>query len=161
RGDEGPHHLHRRPPPLHYLAGRRDRGHGPGPRRRPRHARGAARALPAVRGDRREGARGLGLPAARPRGARGDGEAVNETSGAHNFLALFRSIWRLIRGEDNRGRKVKWLFSLLRPYRRQVLMTLGALLLATAATLAPPALIGAAVAAALHGHSTTLALLVA
>jgi ABC-type multidrug transport system fused ATPase/permease subunit len=85
---------------------------------------------------------------------------VNETSGAQNFLALFRSIWRLIRGEDNRGRKVKWLFSLLRPYRRQVLMTLGALVLATAATLAPPALIGAAVSAALHGHSSTLAVLV-
>jgi ABC-type multidrug transport system fused ATPase/permease subunit len=86
---------------------------------------------------------------------------VNDSAGAQNFLALFRSLWRLIRGEDNRGRKVRWLFSLLRPYRRQVLLTLGALLLATAATLAPPALIGAAVSAALNGHSTTLVLLVA
>jgi ATP-binding cassette subfamily B protein len=86
---------------------------------------------------------------------------VNESNGAQDFLALFRSIWRLIRGEDNRGRKVRWLLTLLRPYRRQVLMTLGALILATAATLAPPALIGAAVSAALGGHSATLVLLVA
>jgi ATP-binding cassette subfamily B protein len=86
---------------------------------------------------------------------------VNESNGAQDFLALFRSIWRLIRGEDNRGRKVRWLLTLLRPYRKQVLMTLGALILATAATLAPPALIGAAVSAALGGHSSTLALLVA
>jgi ABC-type multidrug transport system fused ATPase/permease subunit len=86
---------------------------------------------------------------------------VNESNGAQDFLALFRSLWRLIRGEDRRGRKVKWLFSLLRPYRKQVVLTLVALVLATAATLAPPALIGASVSAALNGHSTTLALLVA
>jgi ATP-binding cassette, subfamily B, bacterial len=86
---------------------------------------------------------------------------MNESSGAQDFLALFRSLWRLIRGEDARGRKVRWLFSLLRPYRRQVLLTLLALVLATAATLAPPFLIGKAVSAALGGHSTTLTLLVA
>jgi ATP-binding cassette subfamily B protein len=86
---------------------------------------------------------------------------VNESNGAQDFLALFRSLWRLIRGEDARGRKVRWLFSLLRPYRRQVLLTLVALVLATAATLAPPFLIGKAVSAALGGHSTTLTLLVA
>ena len=56
---------------------------------------------------------------------------MNETDGAQNFFALFRSLWRLIRGEDDRWRKVRWLFSLLRPYRRQVLMMLGALILAT------------------------------
>jgi ABC-type multidrug transport system fused ATPase/permease subunit len=86
---------------------------------------------------------------------------VNETNGAQNFFALFRSLWRLIRGEDNRWRKVRWLFSLLRPYRRQVWLMLGALVLATGATLAPPYLIGKAVSAALGGHSTTLVLLVA
>src|SRR5262249_29276190 len=121
RGDEGADDVHRRPPPLHHLPGRRDRGDGPRPDRRPGDARGAARALPAVRGDRREGARGLGLPPTGSRGAGGAGEAVNETNGAQDFLALFRSIWRLIRGEDNRGRKVRWLLTLLRPYRRQVL----------------------------------------
>jgi ABC-type multidrug transport system fused ATPase/permease subunit len=86
---------------------------------------------------------------------------VNESAGAQDFLALFRSLWRLIRGEDDRWRKVRWLFSLLRPYRRQVVLMLVALLLATGATLAPPFLIGKAVSAALGGHSTTLALLVA
>jgi ABC-type multidrug transport system fused ATPase/permease subunit len=85
---------------------------------------------------------------------------VNESNGGQDFFALLRSLWRLIRGEDNRGRKVRWLFSLLRPYRRQVMMMLVALVLATGATLAPPALIGAAVSAALGGHSTTLVLLV-
>ena len=73
RGDGGPDDVHRRPPPLHHLARRRDRGDGPGADRRPRHARGAARALPAVRGDRREGTGGLRLPAAGPGGAGGAG----------------------------------------------------------------------------------------
>ncbi len=86
---------------------------------------------------------------------------MNETNGAQNFFALFRSLWRLIRGEDNRGRKVRWLFSLLRPYRRQVLMMLGALILATGATLAPPFLVGKAISAALNGDSTALVLIVA
>ena len=85
---------------------------------------------------------------------------MNE-NGAGNFFALFRSIWRLIRGQDNRWRKVRWLFSLLGPYRRQVLMMLGALILATAATLAPPFLVGKAVSAALNGDSSALVLIVA
>jgi ABC-type multidrug transport system fused ATPase/permease subunit len=76
-------------------------------------------------------------------------------------LALFRSLWRLIRGQDNRWRKVKWLFSLLRPYRRQVLMMLGALILATGATLAPPFLVGKAVSAALSHNTTALELIIA
>jgi ABC-type multidrug transport system fused ATPase/permease subunit len=86
---------------------------------------------------------------------------VNETNGAGNFLALFRSLWRLIRGEDDRWRKVRWLFSLLRPYRRQVLMMLGALILATGATLAPPFLVGRAVSVSLNGDSTALVLIIA
>jgi ATP-binding cassette subfamily B protein len=86
---------------------------------------------------------------------------MNETNGAGNFFALFRSIWRLIRGQDNRWRKVRWLFSLLGPYRRQVLMMLGALILATGATLAPPFLVGKAVSAALNGDSSALYLIVA
>ena len=75
-------------------------------------------------------------------------------------LMLFGSLWRLIRGEDNRWRKVRWLFSLLRPYRRQVLLMLGALILATGATLAPPFLVGKAVQAALNGDSTALELII-
>jgi ABC-type multidrug transport system fused ATPase/permease subunit len=86
---------------------------------------------------------------------------VNETNGAQNFFALFRSLWRLIRGQDNRWRKVRWLFSLLGPYRRQVLMMLGALILATGATLAPPFLVGKAISAVLDGDTTALILIVA
>jgi ABC-type multidrug transport system fused ATPase/permease subunit len=70
---------------------------------------------------------------------------LNETSGAQDFFALIRSLWRLIRGEDNRWRKVRWLFTLLGPYRRQVIMMMVALVLATAATLAPPFLVGKAI----------------
>ena len=29
-------------------------------------------------------------------------------------------LWRLVRGEDERGRKVRWLLGLLRPYRGRV-----------------------------------------
>ncbi|HET8975490.1 MAG TPA: ABC transporter ATP-binding protein [Solirubrobacterales bacterium] len=60
---------------------------------------------------------------------------------------LFASLWRLVRGEDQRGRKVRWLLSLLRPYRRRVLAMFGALIVATAAGLAPPYLVGKAISA--------------
>ena len=51
---------------------------------------------------------------------------------------LVKSIWRTIRGEDGRGRKVRWLFGLLRPYRSRVALMMVALVIATAAALAPP-----------------------
>jgi len=60
-------------------------------------------------------------------------------------VLLFASLWRLIRGEDQRGRKVRWLLSLLRPYRKQVALMFVALLVATAAALAPPYLTGRAI----------------
>ena len=56
---------------------------------------------------------------------------------------------------------MRWLFSLLGPYRRQVLMMLGALILATGATLAPPFLVGKAISAVLDGDTTALILIVA
>ncbi|MBA2546050.1 MAG: hypothetical protein H0V15_04135, partial [Solirubrobacterales bacterium] len=59
---------------------------------------------------------------------------------------LIVALWRLVRGEDERGRKVGWLLSLLRPYRKQVVLMFIGLLVATAATLAPPALVGLATA---------------
>ena len=58
---------------------------------------------------------------------------------------MFRDLWRLIRGEDQRARKVRWLLSLLRPYRTQVILMVVALLIATAAALAPPYLAGRAI----------------
>ena len=58
---------------------------------------------------------------------------------------MFRDIWRLIRGEDQRARKVRWMLGLLRPYRKQVILMSVALVIATAAALAPPYLAGLAI----------------
>lgn len=58
---------------------------------------------------------------------------------------LVKSVWRTIRGEDGRGRKVKWMLGLLRPYRVRVFWMLVALVVATAAALAPPYLAGLAI----------------
>jgi ATP-binding cassette subfamily B protein len=58
---------------------------------------------------------------------------------------LFASLWRLLRGEDQRRRKVRWMIGLLRPYRAKVALMFAALLLATGASLAPPYLAGLAV----------------
>jgi ABC-type multidrug transport system fused ATPase/permease subunit len=58
---------------------------------------------------------------------------------------LFRDVWRLIRGQDQRARKVRWMLGLLRPYRGKVALMFVALLVATGAGLAPPYLAGQAV----------------
>ena len=58
---------------------------------------------------------------------------------------LFRDVWRLLRGQDQRARKVRWMIGLLRPYRGKVALMFVALLVATGAGLAPPALAGLAV----------------
>src|SRR5215212_3652761 len=58
---------------------------------------------------------------------------------------LFASLWRLVRGEDKRGRKVRWLIAQLRPYRGRVGLMFVGLLFATAAGLAPPYLAGKAI----------------
>jgi ATP-binding cassette subfamily B protein len=60
-------------------------------------------------------------------------------------VLMFRDIWRIFRGEDQRGRKVRWMVGLLRPYRKQVALMMVALLVATAAALAPPYLAGRAI----------------
>ena len=44
--------------------------------------------------------------------------------------------WRLLRGEDQRGRKVRWLLGLLRPYRGRVILMFISLVIATGAALA-------------------------
>jgi len=62
-----------------------------------------------------------------------------------NVGRLFRDLWRLVRGEDQRGRKVRWMLRLLRPYRRRLILMFVALLLETAAALAPPYLLGKAI----------------
>ncbi len=56
-----------------------------------------------------------------------------------------RRLWRLVRGEDQRGRKLRWMAGLLRPYRGKILLMFVALLAATGAGLAPPYLAGQAI----------------
>ena len=55
----------------------------------------------------------------------------------HDRLADLRRRWRATRG---RGRKLRGLIELLRPYRARVILAFVALVLATAASLAPPPL---------------------
>jgi ABC-type multidrug transport system fused ATPase/permease subunit len=62
-----------------------------------------------------------------------------------NVGRLFADLWRLVRGEDQRGRKVRWMLGLLRPYRGRLILMFTALLLETAAALAPPFLLGKAI----------------
>ncbi|MEX2196404.1 MAG: ABC transporter ATP-binding protein [Thermoleophilaceae bacterium] len=56
-----------------------------------------------------------------------------------------RRLWRTLRGEDRRGRKLRGLLALLRPYRGRVILMLLALVVAVAAALAPPYLAGRAI----------------
>ncbi|TMK65821.1 MAG: ABC transporter ATP-binding protein [Actinobacteria bacterium] len=57
-----------------------------------------------------------------------------------------RALWRLIRGEEaQRVRNLRGVLELVRPYRRRVVLMFAALLLATAAALAPPYLAGRAI----------------
>ncbi|HEX3242088.1 MAG TPA: ABC transporter ATP-binding protein [Solirubrobacterales bacterium] len=56
-----------------------------------------------------------------------------------------RDVWQLIRGDDQRGRKLRWMIGLLRPYRGRVAITAVAIVAATAAGLAPPYLAGRAI----------------
>jgi ATP-binding cassette subfamily B protein len=62
-----------------------------------------------------------------------------------NIWLLFKELWRLLRGEDQRGRKVRWMIGLLRPYRGRVALMFAALLVATGTALAPPYLAGKAI----------------
>ncbi|HYM44638.1 MAG TPA: ABC transporter ATP-binding protein [Solirubrobacteraceae bacterium] len=86
--------------------------------------------------------------------AHGGGRAVG--------VGLARSQWageRASRG--TRGRNLRGLLGLLRPYRARAALTLLALLLGTAASLAPPLLARAAIDKGISGHdTTTLALVV-
>jgi ATP-binding cassette, subfamily B, bacterial len=71
--------------------------------------------------------------------------SADRDSSLRRVLLLFGSLWRLMRGQDQRGRKVRWMIGLLRPYRGRVALMFAALLVATGAGLAPPYLAGLAV----------------
>jgi ABC-type multidrug transport system fused ATPase/permease subunit len=70
---------------------------------------------------------------------------TGERNRFREIYLLFASVWRLIRGQDQRARKVRWMIGLLRPYRGRVALMFVALLVATGAGLAPPYLAGKAV----------------
>jgi ABC-type multidrug transport system fused ATPase/permease subunit len=70
---------------------------------------------------------------------------VNGSPNMGNIGRLFADLWRLLRGQDRRGHKVRWLITQLRPYRGRVALMFLGLLLATAAGLAPPYLAGRAI----------------
>jgi ATP-binding cassette subfamily B protein len=73
---------------------------------------------------------------------------VNEKASENplrNIALLFGAIWRTLRGADQRGRKVRWMIGLLRPYRARMALMFVALLIETGAALAPPYLAGRAI----------------
>ncbi len=70
------------------------------------------------------------------------------------------NLWRVLRGEDQRGRKLRWLAGLLRPYRGRVALTVVAILAATGAGLAPPYLAGQAIDAGIATDDTAALTLV-
>jgi ATP-binding cassette subfamily B protein len=75
-----------------------------------------------------------------------EGATTSEEPGRlRSIVLLFAAVWRLIRGQDQRARKVRWMIGLLRPYRGKVALMFVALLIATGAGLAPPYLAGQAV----------------
>ena len=79
-----------------------------------------------------------------------------------NIFLLFSSLWRLLRGQDQRGRKVRWMIGLLRPYRGRMALMFVALLIETGAGLAPPYLAGRAIDAGIEtGDLSALDLTVA
>jgi ATP-binding cassette subfamily B protein len=67
-----------------------------------------------------------------------------------NIAMLFAALWRLVRGQDQRGRKVRWMIGLLRPYRGRMALMFVALLIETGAGLAPPFLAGRAIDAGIR-----------
>jgi len=79
-----------------------------------------------------------------------------------NVYLLFVALWRLVRGEDQRGRKVRWMIGLLRPYRGRMILMFVALVIETGAGLAPPYLAGQAIDAGINtGDLSALDLTVA
>jgi ABC-type multidrug transport system fused ATPase/permease subunit len=72
-----------------------------------------------------------------------------------DVFLLFASLWKLVRGQDQRARKVRWMIGLLRPYRGKVALMLASLLVGTGAALAPPYLAGQAIDAGIQTHDVS------
>ncbi len=76
-------------------------------------------------------------------------------SRARNIWLLFAELWRLVRGEDGRRRKVRWMIGLLRPYRGRVALMFVALVAATVTGLAPPYLAKTAIDSGIRAHDVS------
>ncbi len=88
--------------------------------------------------------------------------AERDPEGVRNAFLLLAAVWRLLRGTDGRGRKVRWMITLLRPYRGRLVLMFVALLIETGAGLAPPYLAGRAIDSGIAaGDLTALDLTVA
>ncbi len=79
-------------------------------------------------------------------------DEANQPGRLIGTFLLFRDLWRLVRGEPQRTRKLRWLVDILRPYRRRVAVMGVALVVATAAGLAPPYLAGKAIDSGILAH---------
>jgi ATP-binding cassette subfamily B protein len=89
-------------------------------------------------------------------------ERENLGTRLRNVFLLFGALWRLVRGQDQRARKVRWMIGLLRPYRGRLILMFAALLVETGAGLAPPYLAGQAIDAGIQtGDLSALDLTVA
>jgi ABC-type multidrug transport system fused ATPase/permease subunit len=87
-----------------------------------------------------------GAPELEPDAARAEDAAEAQVQNPlQNTALLFAALWRLVRGQDQRGRKVRWMIRLLRPYRGRMALMFLALLVETGAGLAPPFLAGRAI----------------
>jgi ATP-binding cassette subfamily B protein len=74
--------------------------------------------------------------------------------------ARLGALWRLVRGDDGRARKLRGMASLLRPYRGRVALMFLSLLAATAAALAPPYLLGRAIDDGIRGRDISALVIV-
>ncbi len=75
-------------------------------------------------------------------------------SGLGGTIRPASGLWRRLRGEERRLRKLRQLVALLRPYRGRVLLMLISLWIATGASLVPPYLAGRAVDDGIRGGDT-------
>src|SRR6185503_4203157 len=123
-----------RSPPIHDHARRPHRGDGGRARDCDRHARGAARGEHALRGDRRQGA---AAPRRRPQRP---GRRRRPGRGGGGGRKLMRLVPRPPAGSSGRQRlrRLRGVAELLRPYRGRTIVAMVSLVLATAASLAPP-----------------------
>src|SRR3954451_9792989 len=161
RGDGGAHDVRDRPSPVDDLARRRDRGARGRRAARARPPRRAARDLRPVPRDRREGPPRPGVPHPQAGRAQGGGAV---TTGAEAARAATRrdDLRRRLRGTGGRGRKLRGLIVLLGPYKLRVAAMFVALVLGTAASLAPAPLAKTAIdSGILKGDERTLNLVVA